>query len=56
MITRKQIDNLHSDIEQWFNDYQQDIKEYNCAEDNSEWYQQLKEVFDAAYGEFPFYD
>ncbi|MCK5608861.1 hypothetical protein KAR91_43715 [Candidatus Pacearchaeota archaeon] len=50
MIERKQIDNLHSDIEQWFNDYQQDKKEYNKEDDESEWYLQLYDVFLAAYG------
>lgn len=52
MITREQIDNLHDDIEQWFDDYQQDVKIYGTDDIISEWYQQLKEVFEAAYGNF----
>lgn len=46
MITQQQITDLHYDIDVWYDDY---IKT-DAADNQNEWYSQLKTVLDAAYG------
>ena len=51
MLNRKVLDNLHSHLEQWYNDYL-DIKErHNVADDQNEWYVLIEGILIAAYGD-----
>jgi len=48
-MNQELIDRLKADLDFWFADYLLN-KGDGCQDDTNEWYLQLVEVFDAAYG------
>lgn len=47
MFTSEMINQLKQDLDQWYDDAVEDCEN---GQYEGEWYQQLKSVFDAAYG------